>query len=118
MFRVRQDQQGVKESRDICAQDRWTLSRNLPVNDLRASLATSALWRMDDGYTMGRMTGVKEPAFDWDDANVAHIARHAVTPAEAEQVILVAPHSRFRPRSAAARRDTPSWAKPLERGCS
>lgn len=25
--------------------------------------------------------------FDWDEANVAHIARHAVSPAEAEQVL-------------------------------
>ena len=25
--------------------------------------------------------------FDWDDANIAHIARHAVTTEEAEQVI-------------------------------
>jgi uncharacterized DUF497 family protein len=28
------------------------------------------------------------PAFDWDDGNCAHIARHGVMPAEAEQVIL------------------------------
>lgn len=27
------------------------------------------------------------PAFDWDDANVSHIARHRIKPAEAEQVI-------------------------------
>jgi uncharacterized protein len=26
--------------------------------------------------------------FDWDDANIAHIARHDVMPAEAEQVVL------------------------------
>ncbi|HEY3456401.1 MAG TPA: BrnT family toxin [Bryobacteraceae bacterium] len=26
--------------------------------------------------------------FDWDDANVGHLARHHVTPEEAEQVIL------------------------------
>jgi uncharacterized DUF497 family protein len=26
--------------------------------------------------------------FDWDEANIAHIARHNVTPTEAEQVIL------------------------------
>ena len=26
--------------------------------------------------------------FDWDDSNVNHIARHGVTPVEAEQVIL------------------------------
>lgn len=25
--------------------------------------------------------------FDWDEANIAHIARHAVSPAEAEQVL-------------------------------
>lgn len=27
-------------------------------------------------------------AFDWDDANSAHVARHGVTAAEAEQVVL------------------------------
>ena len=26
--------------------------------------------------------------FDWDDANIAHLAEHDVTPAEAEQVIV------------------------------
>jgi hypothetical protein len=26
--------------------------------------------------------------FDWDEANLAHIARHSVTPEEAEQVLL------------------------------
>jgi uncharacterized protein len=26
--------------------------------------------------------------FDWDDANVGHLARHKITPQEAEQVIL------------------------------
>ncbi len=26
--------------------------------------------------------------FEWDDSNINHIARHGVTPAEAEQVIL------------------------------
>ena len=33
------------------------------------------------------MTGGPKPAFDWDDANTAHIARHKVTPDEAEQVV-------------------------------
>jgi len=33
------------------------------------------------------MPGAKPPVFDWDDANRAHIARHNVAPAEAEQVI-------------------------------
>lgn len=28
------------------------------------------------------------PAFDWDDANSAHVARHGVAPTEAEQVVL------------------------------
>jgi len=28
-----------------------------------------------------------ELAFDWDEANVSHIARHGVDPAEAEQVL-------------------------------
>jgi uncharacterized DUF497 family protein len=31
------------------------------------------------------------PAFDWDDANVAHISRHGVTPAEVEEVLADAP---------------------------
>jgi len=26
--------------------------------------------------------------FDWDDANIAHVAEHEVTPEEAEQVLL------------------------------
>ncbi len=29
--------------------------------------------------------------FDWDNANIGHIARHQVTPEEAEQVILNEP---------------------------
>src|SRR2546422_5011808 len=33
------------------------------------------------------MPGTTKPAFDWDDANTSHIARHRVTPAEAEQVV-------------------------------
>ncbi len=28
------------------------------------------------------------PVFDWDDANVGHIAAHGVTPEEAEEAIL------------------------------
>jgi hypothetical protein len=31
------------------------------------------------------------PYFDWDDANISHIAAHGVTPKEAEQVILNRP---------------------------
>ena len=34
------------------------------------------------------MPGAKPAVFNWDAANRAHSARHAVTPAEAEQVIL------------------------------
>jgi len=30
------------------------------------------------------MPGAKKPAFGWDAANMAHIARHSVTPDEAE----------------------------------
>lgn len=30
----------------------------------------------------------REPDFDWDDANVEHIADHSVTPTEAEDAIL------------------------------
>ncbi|MGA2595227.1 MAG: BrnT family toxin [Bryobacteraceae bacterium] len=33
------------------------------------------------------MPGSTKPPFDWDQANTEHIARHGVTPAEAEQVI-------------------------------
>jgi uncharacterized protein len=29
-----------------------------------------------------------EIEFDWDDANVGHVARHSVLPEEAEQVVL------------------------------
>jgi uncharacterized DUF497 family protein len=32
-----------------------------------------------------------ESPFDWDDANRGHIARHDVTPEEAEQVVLNGP---------------------------
>ncbi len=30
---------------------------------------------------------VRPPDFDWDEANISHIGRHGVTPAEAEYVI-------------------------------
>lgn len=30
--------------------------------------------------------------FDWDDANIAHIAAHGVTPAQAEEVIRNSPY--------------------------
>ena len=33
------------------------------------------------------MAGSSRPAFDWDDANTAHISRHSVTPAEVEEVL-------------------------------
>ena len=29
--------------------------------------------------------------FDWDEANTRHVARHGVTPAEAEEVVEIAP---------------------------
>ena len=32
--------------------------------------------------------GGPEIEFDWDDANIGHLARHRVTPEEAEEVIL------------------------------
>jgi len=32
-----------------------------------------------------------EIEFDWDEANIGHLARHAVTPEEAEEVILSDP---------------------------
>jgi uncharacterized protein len=39
-------------------------------------------------YTQeGSMNG-PEIEFDWDDANVGHVARHSVLPEEAEQVVL------------------------------
>jgi uncharacterized DUF497 family protein len=33
----------------------------------------------------------REIEFDWDEANLAHLARHSVTPEEAEQVMLSDP---------------------------
>jgi len=33
-------------------------------------------------------TGAEALTFDWDSANTEHIARHKVTPAEAEQVLI------------------------------
>lgn len=38
-------------------------------------------------YTQNWMAESRKLAFDWDGANIAHIARHAVTPAEAEEVV-------------------------------
>ena len=39
---------------------------------------------------MGGMNG-PEIEFDWDEANIGHLARHSVLPEEAEQVILKNP---------------------------
>jgi hypothetical protein len=44
-----------------------------------------------------------KPAFDWDDANITHIARHRVTPAEVEQILSGA--------SVGAKRGIWSWAR-------
>jgi len=33
------------------------------------------------------MPTVDKPDFDWDDANISHLAKHRVRPPEAEQVI-------------------------------
>ncbi|MBI1788959.1 MAG: BrnT family toxin [Acidobacteria bacterium] len=33
------------------------------------------------------MPAVPKPAFDWNDANTGHIAKHKVAPDEAEQVV-------------------------------
>ena len=38
-------------------------------------------------YIQTWMAESRKPAFDWDGANMAHIARHAVTPAEAEEEV-------------------------------
>lgn len=40
------------------------------------------------GIHYKQMPGTKPHVFDWDDANLAHLARHSVTPGEAEQIIL------------------------------
>ena len=42
---------------------------------------------MVNGYTMSGVPGAKKLAFEWDAANAAHIARHHITPEEAEQVV-------------------------------
>ena len=42
---------------------------------------------MDKGYTLENRCRPTKMPFDWDQANTEHIARHRVTPAEAEQVI-------------------------------
>jgi hypothetical protein len=39
----------------------------------------------NDDFLSPRNEGLN---FDWDEANISHIARHAVTPEEAEQVLL------------------------------
>ena len=33
----------------------------------------------------------RDAEFDWDEANIGHVARHGVLPEEAEQVILTEP---------------------------
>jgi hypothetical protein len=38
-------------------------------------------------YTCDQVTHARNLVFDWDDANMAHIARHSVTTSEAEDVI-------------------------------
>jgi len=40
-------------------------------------------------YTWERNMNVPEIEFDWDEANIGHVARHSVLPEEAEQVILM-----------------------------
>jgi uncharacterized DUF497 family protein len=42
---------------------------------------------MDNGYTQKERLGGMEARFDWNEANTAHIARHGITPSEAEQVV-------------------------------
>jgi uncharacterized DUF497 family protein len=39
------------------------------------------------GIHYRRMPGIAEPAFDWDDANLAHIDRHKVSADEVEQAM-------------------------------
>lgn len=39
-------------------------------------------------YNQTRRMDGREVEFDWDEANVGHVARHSVLPNEAEQVIL------------------------------
>ena len=39
---------------------------------------------LDNGYTLGEVAG--SSGFDWNEANILHIARHDVTPDEAEEV--------------------------------
>jgi len=41
-------------------------------------------------YTEAVMGG-SQAAFDWDDANLAHIARHGISPAEVEEVFVDTP---------------------------
>jgi len=72
---------------------------------------------MDKGYTL--KTGWPESrklAFDWDGANIAHIARHAVTPAEAEEVVSGASLP-LETDERAVKRGMPNWAPPPEGGC-
>ena len=43
---------------------------------------------------MGLGLELVPPEFDWDDANIGHLAQHGVAPKEAEQAILD-PHGMF-----------------------
>jgi hypothetical protein len=56
-------------------------------------------------------------AFDWDQANREHIARHGVTPTEAAQVISGL-RCQSKPRTGAERNGTPSSARPPPGGYS
>lgn len=43
---------------------------------------------MTKGIRLEQMLGESASHFDWDGANRAHLSRHDVAPAEAEQVVL------------------------------
>src|ERR1039458_5408885 len=68
---------------------------------------------MDKGYTLENRCRPTKMPFDWDQANTEHIARHRVTPADAEQVISGASLP-IETEDRAVRNGTPSWARPTQ----
>jgi|HubBroStandDraft_1064217.scaffolds.fasta_scaffold239164_2 hypothetical protein len=53
----------------------------------RSNAAAFSLY-LQTRYTWKRNENVPEIEFDWDEANIGHVARHSVLPEEAEKVIL------------------------------
>ena len=71
---------------------------------------------MVNGYTIEQMPYGKKFAFEWDDANTAHIVRHGIRPEEAEQVVSGGSLP-LESESAAEKKGTLSWGKRSMAAC-